>query len=50
MNKNYLKKNKTNEEKQKIKDCQKQYRENRTNEQKQKMKDYQKKYQNIKKI
>ena len=34
----------TNEQKQKIKHYQKQYRENETDEQKQKMKDYQKEY------
>ena len=35
----------TEDEKQKMKDYQKQYRENMTDEQKQKMKDYQKEYQ-----
>ena len=34
-----------NEEKKKLKDYQKQYRENMADEQKQKMKDYQKEYQ-----
>ena len=34
----------TDEQKQKYKDYQKQYRENKTDEQKQKMKDYQKEY------
>ena len=34
----------TDEQKQKYKDYQKQYRENKTDEQKQKMKDYQKQY------
>ena len=37
--------NMNDEEKQKLKDCQKQYRENITEEQKQKSKDYQREYQ-----
>ena len=37
----------TDQQKQKYKDYQKQYRENKTNEQKQKMKDYQKNTEKI---
>ena len=40
----------SDEQKQKIKEYQKEYKENMTDEQKQKMKEYQKKYREVKKL